>query len=91
MVEAYASSLGPPGDNLRIAGLTVPVGSATDPKTYSATLTVLANTLQEHVPGGNSGAYRLSISAFLDSTLPSPGYDIVGFADGPTIKAEVPA
>jgi hypothetical protein len=91
-VEAYASSLGPPGDNLRIASKSVPVGVAEQPKTYSVTLEVPANTLKEHTPGpqGPSGIYRLGISAFLDSTLGSPGYDIAGFADGPTIKAEVP-
>lgn len=91
VVEAYAESLGP-GPEKRIALVNVPVGPAVQPKTYSVTLPVAANELQEHTPGpaGPSGIYRLTISAFLNSTLGAPGYDIAGFADGPTIKAEIP-
>ena len=91
VVEAYADAIGP-GDEIRIADTTVPVGAVSDPMTYTATLTVTKNTLKEHVPGpaGPSGIYRLTVSAFLDSTLGPPGYDIIGFAEGVTIRAENP-
>jgi hypothetical protein len=92
-VEAYAMSLGPPLDNRMIASLSVPKGAAgPEPRIFSATLTVPANTLREHVPGpaGPCGIYRLTFSVFLDSTLGLPGYDIIGFYDGPTIRAEKP-
>jgi hypothetical protein len=90
-IEAYAESIGP-GPEKRIALANVPVGPAVQPKTYAVTLTVAANELQEHSPGpgGPSGLYRLTISAFLNSTLGAPGYDIAGFAEGPVIKAENP-
>lgn len=90
-VEAYAESIGP-GPEKRIANLSVPVGPTVQPKTYSVTLTVPPNTLQEHTPGpaGPSGVYKLTVSAFLNSTLGGPGYDIAGFTEGPTIKAEIP-
>jgi len=32
----------------------------------------------------------LTVSAFLNSTLGLPGYDISGFADGITFRAEKP-
>ena len=91
VVEAYADCIGP-GPEKRIAVLNVPVGPAVQPKTYSATLTVAANELPEHDPGpaGPSGIYRLTVSAFLNSTLGAPGYDIIGFAEGVTIRAENP-
>lgn len=92
LVEAYAESMGP-GQEKRIAEINVPVGPPyNQPKTYSATLTVPAGTLQEHVPGpaGPSGIYKLTISAFLDSTLGLPGYDISGYATGTVIRAENP-
>jgi hypothetical protein len=91
VVEAYADSIGP-GDETRIADATVSVGTPSDPMVYSVPLVVKKNTLKGHVSGptGPSGIYRLTVSAFLDSTLGSPGYDIVGFAEGVTIRAENP-
>lgn len=91
VVEAYADCIGP-GDEIRIAEELVAIGAKTDPRTYSVDLKVKQNTLKEHIPGdpGPSGIYRLTVSAFLDSTLGSPGYDIIGFAEGVTIRAENP-
>ena len=91
LVEAYADAIGP-GDEIRIASETVPVGPVSDPITYKAKLKVKSGTLKEHDPGpaGPSGIYRLTISAFLNSTLGPPGYDIIGFAEGVTIRAENP-
>lgn len=94
-IEAYAESIGP-GPEIRIAYKAEPVGPPVSPKTYSVKLkydpTIPAHKLAEHSPGpgGPSGLYRLTISAFLNSTLGPPGYDIAGFAEGPVIKAEVP-
>lgn len=89
VVEAYADAMGP-GQEKRIAVVNVPVGPATNPKTYTVTLPVAAGEIQEHTPGGPSGIYRLTVSAFLNSTLGLPGYDISGFADGITFRAEKP-
>lgn len=90
-VEAYADAMGP-GQEIKIAEYLEPVGTYVQPKTYSVRLTVPANTLKEHspAPGGPSGIYRLTISVFLDSKLGLPGYDIAGFYEGITIKAEKP-
>ena len=57
-----------------------------------AKLVVPAGTLSEENPGQNapSGVYELVVTAFLDSTLGDPGYDIMGFSRGPTIKVESP-
>jgi hypothetical protein len=91
VVEAYAESIGP-GQEKRISLVNVPVGPAVQPKTYSVTMPVAANELQEHTagPGGPSGVYKLTITAFLNSSLGVPGYDIAGFAEGPVIRAENP-
>lgn len=93
LIEAYATSKGPGPASKRIAFRNEPVGAMVQPKVYSVELDVAAGELKEHTPGpaGPSGIYELSISAFLNSTLPFPGYDIAGFTDGPTIKAEIPA
>ena len=87
VVEAYADAMGP-GQEKRIAVVNVPVGPAADPKTYSATLPVLAGEVQEHTPGGPSGIYRLTVSAFLNSTLGLSRLRHPGFADGVTFRAE---
>lgn len=91
VVEAYADCIGP-GDEIRISEKLEPIGIVSDPKQYDVDLVVKKNTLKEHVPGapGPSGIYRLTVSAFLDSTLGSPGYDIIGFAEGVTIRCENP-
>ena len=90
VVEAYATPMGP-GQEKKIAEINIPVGPPyNQPKTYSATLTVLAGELQEHTPGGPSGIYKLTISAFLDTPLGLPGYAISGYATGTVIRAENP-
>jgi hypothetical protein len=94
VVTAYAESIGP-GPELQIATLNVPVlplPSANPPFAYSATLTVPANTLAEENPGDPtvSGVYKIVVTVFLDSVFGSPGYDVVGFSEGPVIKVENP-
>ena len=54
-------------------------------------MNVPAFTLQEGDPGSTtSGIYKLVVSVFLDSNLGTPGYDIIGFHEGPIIQAENP-
>ena len=91
VVEAYAETLGP-GDELKIAEKTEVVGDVNlNPHSYTVELEVQPNTLQPYVhgPQGPSGIYRLTVSAVLDSNL-SPNYDIIGFAEGVTIRAAIP-
>ncbi|MBX2820179.1 MAG: hypothetical protein KTR29_10880 [Rhodothermaceae bacterium] len=90
-VQVFAESVGP-GDEKLIASISEPVGAITNPKTYDVTITVPANALAEGNPGqaNVSGIYKLTACIFLNSSLGTPGYDIVGFAEGPTIKIENP-
>ncbi len=50
------------------------------------------NSLDEENPGNPlvSGVYKLVVTVFLNSVFGSPGYDIMGFAEGPVIKVENP-
>ena len=66
-VEAYAESMGP-GPELQIAATTVPKNGLA----YSTTLHVPAGTLPEGNPGpgGPSGVYKLTVTAFLNSSIP---------------------
>ncbi|MDH4118095.1 MAG: hypothetical protein OEW30_11975 [Acidimicrobiia bacterium] len=59
---------------------------------YTANIQVAPNTLQEGNPGSNrSGVYKLVTTTFLDSSLPGvPGFDVVGFEEGPIIMVENP-
>lgn len=94
-VEAFAESIGP-GPEIQIAS----ANGGSDPSlvvnpgtlTYSTTLQVLGGTLPEGNPGatGPSGQYKISCSAFLNSTLGPPGYDITGYVEGPIIRIENP-
>jgi len=56
---------------------------------WTVDIAVPANTLPDGTPGGsptsNSGLYKLSVVAFLNSNLPDPGYDVVGFREGPVM------
>jgi hypothetical protein len=99
-VSVYAESLGG-GNEVRLGSETVPttptltctVNQAKDNCTkYEATVVVPANTLQEHIPGTDqSGIYKLVAAVFLNSNLVGvPGYDLVGFSEGPIIQAEPP-
>lgn len=99
-VSVYAESLGG-GTEARLGTSSVPA-TATQPCTvngaqanctkYSTTVTVPPNTLQEHTPGTDEGGiYKLAVAIFLNSNLPgSPGYDLIGFQEGPIIQAENP-
>ena len=88
-VQVFAESLGGGPEILLARDDSV----AADPNVfdYAVTLTVPAGTLPEGNPGSEvSGIYKLVASVFLDSTLPSPGFDMVGFNEGPIIQIENP-
>jgi len=93
VVTAYAESQGP-GDEVTLGEVRVPVGGPlfSLDEAYTARLTVGANTLSEEDPGDptQSGTYKIVVTAFLDSALGSVGYDMMGYAEGPTIKVENP-
>ena len=60
---------------------------------FSTDLVVPADTLEEHTPGSNaSGIYRIAGAVFLDSSLSTapgnPGFDVIGFAEGPLVQME---
>lgn len=87
-VSAYAESIGG-GSEVRLGTTKV----AVDPLnlTYEATINVAPLTLDEHTPNSNqSGVYKLVVAVFLDSTLGAPGFDMVGFAEGPYVQVEDP-
>jgi hypothetical protein len=93
-VEAFAESIGP-GPEVRLAVANVAKGAGTGTatlKNYEATLTVPAGTLQEGnpFPGSPSGVYKIVVTAFLNSSIGAPGFDIAGFGEGPLIRAESP-
>jgi hypothetical protein len=94
VVTAYAESIGPGPEVILVAKdvPVLPLPSANPPFKYSTTLTVPANTLPEENPGDPlvSGVYKLVVTVFLDSTFGSPGYDIMGFSEGPVVKMENP-
>lgn len=93
VVTAYAEPEGP-GNKAVLGTVKVPVRSQPMSQNvlYSAKLTVAAGTLPEEDPGNPSytGVYKIVVTAFLDSTLGLPGYDMMGFAEGPIIKVENP-
>ncbi len=100
LVTVHAESVGA-GPERRIGSTNVAVtnfGPATvhtaepNARRYTADITVPAGVLAENSPTGNvSGVYKLVTTAFLDSTLIGvPGFDVVGFEEGPIIMAENP-
>lgn len=96
-VSAYAESLGG-GTEARLGTATVAANAFTpDPDVnnvrYTATIIVPANTLDEHTPGTDRGGiYKLAVAVFLNSALLGvPGYDLIGYREGPIIQAEIPA
>lgn len=93
VVTAYAESQGP-GDEKIIGTVNVPIDGPPFPqdKHYTAMITVPAGTLPEENPGDptQSGVYKIVVTAFLDARLGLPGYDMMGYADGPIIKVENP-
>lgn len=99
-VSVYAESLGE-GPEIRLATAKV-LTTATLPCTvntntptctkFAAVLTVPANVgLVEHTPDTDqSGIYKLVVSVFLNSDLGLPGFDLIGFQEGPIIQVERP-
>jgi hypothetical protein len=58
---------------------------------YTTDVVVPATTLTEGDPGSQvSGIYKLVTSVFLDSTLGAPGFDMIGFSEGPFVQVENP-
>jgi hypothetical protein len=56
---------------------------------YAVTLDVPAFSLPEGDPGSNvSGIYKIVAAVFLNSDLPAPGFDMIGFNEGPYIQIE---
>jgi hypothetical protein len=99
-VSVYAESLGG-GPEVRLGSVAVPASDqlpctvhSSEPNCvkYSAKVTVPPNTLAEHVPGTDQGGiYKLVVAVFLNSNLLGvPGYDLIGFNEGPIIQAENP-
>jgi len=92
VVTAYAESQGP-GDEVTLGSVNVPVGGPFSlDESFTARLTVPANTLSEENPGdgSQSGTYKIVVTTFLDSQLGQVGYDMMGYAEGPIIKVEDP-
>jgi hypothetical protein len=86
-VQLFAESLGGGPEILLARDDTV----AADPAVaqYSVRLTVPPTSLQEGDPGSNtSGIYKLVVSVFLNSNFGEPGFDMVGFNEGPIIQVE---
>ena len=95
-VDVYAESIAG-GPEARLGGTTVATGTFTpdaakvNGRIYTANIVVPAGTLQEGNPGSPiSGLYKLGVVVFLDSNLGAPGFDLVGYSDGPLIQAENP-
>jgi hypothetical protein len=87
-VSVYSESIGA-GQEARL-GTNNTVAADPNRLNYSATVTVPAGSLAEHTPGTNfGGIYKLAVAVFLDSSLPG-GFDMIGFAEGPTIQSENP-
>lgn len=101
-VSVYAESLGA-GPEARLGTASVPTTSTlpctinVPPATsncakYQAQIVVPAGTLAEHTPGSDEGGiYKLVVAVFLNSGLLGvPGYDLIGYSEGPIIQAENP-
>jgi hypothetical protein len=87
-VSVYAESLGG-GNEIRLGTALV----AADPAvtSYSATVTVPPTILDEHAPGTDTGGiYKLVVAVFLNSDLGRPGFDMIGFNEGPIVQVESP-
>ena len=96
-VSAYAESLGG-GPEKRLGTASVAASAFTpDPDAnhvkYTADIIVPPTTIDEHTPGTDTGGiYKLAVAVFLDSPLPgAPGFDLIGYHEGPVIQAENPA
>ncbi|TCC21658.1 hypothetical protein [Kribbella sindirgiensis] len=88
-VQVYAESMGA-GPEIRLASNNN-IPAVPTQQNYEATLDVPAGILPEGNPGSSiSGIYKLVVSVFLNSNLPAPGYDMIGFSEGPYIQIENP-
>lgn len=88
-VQVFAESVGGGPEILLSQNNTVPADPSQS--NYSVTVTVAPGTLPEGDPGSNvSGIYKLVVSVFLNSTLGPPGFDMIGFNEGPIIQVENP-
>ena len=86
-IKVFAESVGEVCDVILI-GNTLSKGNPQEQYYFKHTLTVPAGLLRERNPASNdTGIYKLIISVFLDSAM-GDGYDIFGFAEGPTIRVE---
>lgn len=93
VVTAYAEPEGPGHKELLgTANVSVSSQPLSLNMLYTTRITVPAGRLHEEDPGNPrySGVYKIVVTAFLDSTLGLPGYDMMGFAEGPIIKVENP-
>lgn len=90
-VSVYAESLGV-GTEAKLGTALVPALPIPLDNTYTATVNVPAGSLLEHAPGTDRGGiYKLVVAVFLNSNLGGPpGFDIIGFSEGPIIQAENP-
>jgi hypothetical protein len=99
-IELFAESIGG-GPEKRIgqasknkADVVPCVDHAAEPNCtrYEVDITVPAGTLPEGNPGGPvddiSGLYKLAGTVFLNSSLGTPGFDLIGYHDGPLIQVE---
>jgi hypothetical protein len=89
-VQVFAESMG--GGPERLLATDSSVAADATKSEYEAILNVPPNTLPEGNPGSNvSGLYKLVVSVFLDSDIPGdPGFDMIGFNEGPFIQIEDP-
>ena len=92
------------GEGETLSEYTVAIGALGRPQDYSALedgsvrnrIHTLRRRLEHYYEVENpgdplvSGVYKLVVTVFLDSVFGSPGYDIMGFAEGPVIKMENP-
>jgi hypothetical protein len=94
VVTAYAESVGPGPEQVLLEQRVpvLPLSTPSEPFDFSTTLTIPADSLPEENPGDPrvSGVYKLVVTVFLDSVFGQPGYDIMGFAEGPIVKMENP-
>jgi len=96
-VRVYAESVGP-GDEIEIGRVGVPANAGgacaihggPPCSGFSATVNVPARTLQEDIPGQQSGVYKLVATVFLDTPLVGQPYDMSGYREGPVIRVESP-
>ena len=95
VVTAYAESVGPGFEKILVAQnvpvLPLPSANRRSPTRRRSPCRRTPSTRRTPVTRWSPGVYKLVVTVFLDSTFGSPGYDIMGFAEGPVIKVENPS